>query len=85
MEDYNKINFMKCGYSTIGIRDDELYKIWDSDFFDSFSIIFVITLFSKLNSDFYENTVWKPHRVFSFFIHTLRRSFKGKHLPFKDN
>ena len=32
MEDYNKINSMKCGFSTIGIRDDELYKNWESDF-----------------------------------------------------
>ena len=32
MDDYNRINYMKCGYSTIGIRDDELYKNWDSDF-----------------------------------------------------
>ncbi len=32
MDDYNRINYMKCGYSTVGIRDDELYKNWDSDF-----------------------------------------------------
>ena len=32
MENYNKINYMKCGYSTIGVKDDELYKNWDSDF-----------------------------------------------------
>ena len=32
MEDYNKINFMKCGYSTIGVRDDELYQNWNSEF-----------------------------------------------------
>ena len=32
MEDYMKVNYMKFGYSTIGIRDDELYKNWNSDF-----------------------------------------------------
>lgn len=32
MKDYMKVNYMKFGYSTIGVRDDELYKNWNSDF-----------------------------------------------------